>query len=391
MSTGACDCSTAPRASTDGFGRCIPRGVSALAKYDDGLAQVIATPDLDGDGTRDLVAVSRYDGRNYLDLLTIYVDAISGKDGHSLWWWRTDFKGGHWRPSVMIWPPFLWGRGENGWPMLAVPLGGTAPTWTGQTHPDPHREPPRVHFLSLASGQELHAIDGLSWPRTADLDGDGLEDLWGSVDGNLRAYRGEMPEAWRALGRYHRVGDLDGDGIADVISDDLRIRPDIDEGSRKTLTAAAHSGRDGRLLWRSQLDYQGPWQEVDVESEPGYTLSTFALPGGDLDGDGAPEISVVRRRCLLPFPPGARDFAPGSLERKVGAATLDSRPVSAGLRHEDKLLRDREHRPPRSASRAGRWTSSCGTTDSMCRPAHHRAECFASRIAWPVYQGETDM
>ena len=43
-----------------------PKG-PALAKEEDGLARVIATPDLDGDGTRDLVAVSRFDGRHYLD------------------------------------------------------------------------------------------------------------------------------------------------------------------------------------------------------------------------------------------------------------------------------------------------------------------------------------
>ncbi len=276
-----------------------------LAAEDDGLAQVLETADLDGDGTRDLVAVSRFDGRQHLEALSVYVDMLSGKDGHSLWWWHSDFKLGHWRPSVMVWTPFLWGRGADGWPMLAVPLGGTAATWTGQTNPYHHREPPRVHLLSLTTGRELHSIDGLSWPRPADLDGDGLADLWGSVSGNLRAYRGQAPEAWRALGRYHKAGDLDGDGISDVVSDDLRVRPDIDESSRETLAAVAHSGRDGKLLWRRRLEYQGPWIEVDATGEPGYTLSSLALPGGDLDGDGAPEISVVRSESYFGSSRGA--------------------------------------------------------------------------------------
>ncbi len=277
-----------------------PKGPAAapLAMFADGLAQVIGTPDLDGDGSRDLVTVSRFDGRTQFQLLSIYVDAISGKDGHSLWWWHSDYNVGYYsHPSVLIWPPFLWGRGENGWPMLAVPLGGTEATWKGQAFPEPHHQPSRVHLLSLATGRELHAIDGLSWPRLADFDGDGLEDVWGSVDGKLRVLRGEAPEAWRVLGRYHKGGDLDRDGIVDVLSDDLRIRPSIDEQSRKTLTAVAHSGRDGRTLWRRPLDYQGPWFEHYVDGEPGYTLSAFPLPGGDLDGDGSPEVSVTWSRA----------------------------------------------------------------------------------------------
>ena len=66
--------------------------------WPDGLAHVKVGLDLDGDGVRDIVAVSRYDGRNPgtysmgkpLDRAHVYVDALSGKDGHPLWWWRDD-------------------------------------------------------------------------------------------------------------------------------------------------------------------------------------------------------------------------------------------------------------------------------------------------------------
>ena len=270
-----------------------------MAMFDDGLAQVIAAPDLDGDGMRDLVGVSRFDGRHFsYGPPTIYVDAISGRDGHSLWWWRAEFKMSYRDASPLIWPPLLWGRGPDGWPMLAISLGGTlGPNADPLAPPYRHQEPPRVHLLSVANGRELHAIDGLSWPRQADLNGDGLEDLWGAVDGKLRAYRGDEPEAWRVLGRYRRAGDLDGDGIADALSDDLRVRLDIHDEWRKTLTAVSHSGRDGRILWRTRLDYQGPWFEQYVEGDPGYALSSFPLPGGDFDGDGAPEIKIVRSRA----------------------------------------------------------------------------------------------
>ena len=74
-------------------------------------------------------------------------------------------------------------------------------------------------------------MEGLTQAGFADLDGDGLADLWGNVDGELRAFRGEAPEAWRALGRFDpaytpyraidliRDGwvDLDGDGVADTL------------------------------------------------------------------------------------------------------------------------------------------------------------------------------
>jgi hypothetical protein len=67
-------------------------------KADDRLTHVIEAPDLDGDGTRDLVTISRFDGRqpsvssqsNATEPERIYVDALSGNDGHRLWWWHAD-------------------------------------------------------------------------------------------------------------------------------------------------------------------------------------------------------------------------------------------------------------------------------------------------------------
>ena len=38
--------------------------------------------------------------------------------------------------------------------------------------------------------------------HAADLDGDGLTDLWGEVDHELRAFRGEAPEAWAGSGPF---------------------------------------------------------------------------------------------------------------------------------------------------------------------------------------------
>ena len=65
-------------------------------RADDRVEHVAAAPDLDRDGTHDLVIVSRFDGRQPAAkpkapppaLEAIYVDAISGRDGHPLWWRR---------------------------------------------------------------------------------------------------------------------------------------------------------------------------------------------------------------------------------------------------------------------------------------------------------------
>jgi outer membrane protein assembly factor BamB/tRNA A-37 threonylcarbamoyl transferase component Bud32 len=270
------------------------------AGWADGLAHLIAGPDLDGDGTRDLVAVSRYFGRSPgtysvagpVDRTRFYVDALSGKDGRPLWCWHKDVTD---YSEPRLWPPIWWGRGPDVWPMLVVPLGGKVP---GED-PLSHLMPPVVHLLEASTGRTLHTIDGLFWPRLADLDGDGLEDLWGSVDGKLRAFRAGPPEAWRSLDALVPAADLDGDGIADAMTAELRISADFEKPRTDSRTAVARSGRDGRMLWTKKLDeaesllnweaWLGPQMGVRT------TLSTFPLPTGDLDGDGAPEVVVVKR------------------------------------------------------------------------------------------------
>ena len=77
--------------------------------------------------------------------------------------------------------------------MLAVPLGG--PPTQDEFDFDPHESGfgPVVYLLEATTGIERHTIAGLAQAGFADLDGDGLSDLWGEVRGELRAFRGESP------------------------------------------------------------------------------------------------------------------------------------------------------------------------------------------------------
>ena len=305
----------------------------------DGLLQVLDAPDLDHDGVRDLITSSFFLGR-YLTTNhngtppvpeRIYVDALSGKDGRPLWWWHRDNATDR---SVVLARLHWWGRGSDGWPLLAVPVGSTGPD-----------APPIVLNLEASTGRVSTTALGLNQISVADLDGDGLDDLWGVADGQLHAFRGETPEIWRASAglpgawsgavawccrstgcRFQWRRDrrhLDRGPRAPVRTslDSIAAHamgPAADQGFRRlgeagspppgSRTVIARSGRDGRALWKTELDPKRIWYERDRGGF--YNLTPLSLPDGDLDGDGSPDILVHKYIQQ-----------PGNLEIKT-AATL---------------------------------------------------------------------
>ena len=272
---------------------------------DDGVAHIVAAPDLDGDGTRDVVAVSVYQGRDPSVSLTVppdephrvYVDALSGKDGRVLWIAHEDLA--HAR-LTRIPAPLWWGRGPDGWPLLALQLGGEDPDPSPYGFRDESTAAPSVRVFEASTGTKRHAIVGLDRMSAADLNGDGLVDLWGEVDGELRAFRGEAPEAWRALGQFEPAtatdpnsdstksssADLDRDGVADTLIAGLEAPGARFFDLTGSQVAVARSGRDGRVIWKAVIDPRGSWHWP--YSGDAYELVAFPLPVGDIDGDGTP-------------------------------------------------------------------------------------------------------
>ncbi len=287
------------------------RPMSPQTTADDPVEHLLEAPDLDGDGVRDLVAVSRFDGRNppaspneqRSEPERAYVDALSGRDGRLLWSWHADLTKGKY---AFIWTPQWWGRGPDGWPALAVPLGGRNPDQPGGMGFAANFHPATVHVLEASTGREKNRVSGLGRTAVADLDGDGLADLWGEAEEQLRAFRGEPPEMWRTFGLFaparkthqpwdagnRQAADFDGDGIADTLSDGLNFPGDSASDRTGSRTAIVRSGRDGHVLWKTVLDPPIFW--LWPEPGRGYRLAAYPPPAGDFDGDGTPDVIVEK-------------------------------------------------------------------------------------------------
>jgi hypothetical protein len=344
---------------------------------DDGLVHLLGAPDLDGDGTRDLIAVSRYDGRRSNDRIDgvrleprrVYVDAVSGRDGHSLWFWHEDLAEDL---RTVIDPPCWWGRGPDGWPLLAVSLWGSRGPWEPPANPYSRFAPAVVHSLAASTGRELHTIPGLMQPKPADLDGDGIDDLWGSVEGKLVAYHGELPEAWRVLGQFHPAGDFDGDGIDDVLIADLRAPADFSSDGVGSRTAIARSGRDGRILWQVlwALERNGCTRTEGRHTRSGpsaFPAATSTATGRLTSSCAGISNCIVSPDGLRPSrcrrSPVARDGSSGRQDR----CRWDSRHTATRVSWDSTSCRPRAAGPPgaplqplrRTRNATGTWCLPC--------------------------------
>ena len=195
------------------------------------LAPVVrwaAGPDLDGDGYPELFAA--WVGYDYYNGAQLLATAFSGRDGRTLWRWTQPGVGARdLPPAELCW----WTPTESGRPQLVVPAP-TAMNGQGATY-----------ILDSADGRLREILPEVSDPHSADLDGDGLPDLYYAVKpqgyARLMTVRGAPPVAWRRLcaGQLQAAGDFDSDGIDDLLA------------PQSNIDLVALLGRDGGLLWRS--------------------------------------------------------------------------------------------------------------------------------------------
>jgi tRNA A-37 threonylcarbamoyl transferase component Bud32/outer membrane protein assembly factor BamB len=218
--------------------------------------QVVAGPDLDGDGYRELFVATfsaRKDTPNSGEG-SLFVDALSGRDGHTLWWSRVDAAG-----HTIQFDPLSWGSvGPDGWPLLIVSCRRERQQFASW----------QTYTLAAATGRVQSRVSGFQALGVADLNRDGSTDLYGLAEQGtkFRIFGGAPPEPWRRLGGVWQPSpDLDGDGIGDVI------------GTNGQQHAAALSGADGHVLWQSR----------------GGRMMGLPVPAADLDGDGVPDILML--------------------------------------------------------------------------------------------------
>jgi outer membrane protein assembly factor BamB len=272
--------------------RWLQRQVLRFPRWDPYLRQAeIVGPDVNGDGHRDLfracfLPTERFGLPEANRSRLLRTEIRSGADGKCL------LRGQCWLGK----DPETYQRITDGYePLRWLPAGPAGlPRLLLSTA---HYFPCQTTTLFSYDGRLEHIWRHVEHVNSADLDGDGIPDLYGlHVDKAgvtwLHAVRGFSPELWRRPGIWGPVrvkgvspdnlcpplphGDLDGDGVPDV----LTFSPGWDGIPKGPLSA--YSGKTGRRLW-----------QVDGTDLGGERDDRFGwVECRDLDGDGRPEVVI---------------------------------------------------------------------------------------------------
>jgi hypothetical protein len=222
--------------------------------------------DLDADGFDDLFVASVYHRSFGRGDTFLFVDALSGKDGRSLWSWsvpKTDLQ-------------------DEVSPILTWEVPGQVPLLAFWSVRSPGQSD-QAYVLNAATGKLRHTIQGAFHLEAADCDGDTIEDL---------AFRtSASPELHTATARQHVIrGTVQREWSRLVDARRLNAAaPDVDRMTEEdvllTNPPEMLSGRTGAQLWKSEST-----------ANVAVLLST---PTGDLDGDGFPDILSFQERTTV--------------------------------------------------------------------------------------------
>lgn len=225
------------------------------------VSRIVTGPDLNGDGFREVFAAwpgpssaPDWERESY-----IRVVALSGRDGATLWRWQErmsrSFQGFD-HSAPLTW----WQSSADGYPMLVVPV---ARARGGQDV---------TYLLSSATGRLEHTLSDVAEPRSADLNGDLIPELFYRVSPQgsprLIVLKGDTSEPWKRLGQWHAIADIDDDQVSDFLKRDGQT---------------AVSGRNSRVLWQCDTLFD---DDLDFMSPQ--------LPFGDVNDDGVPDIVGLR-------------------------------------------------------------------------------------------------
>jgi outer membrane protein assembly factor BamB/predicted Ser/Thr protein kinase len=298
-----------------------------LKTMDQQVDHFLAGPDVNGDGVGEVFAVTLWSSG-----FDVYVDALSGRDGQALWVGRQTLPRTDRSVSYQLTKPLWWQAGGDGWPQLVVPA-----------YPDRERaDEPLVCAFSAGTGDVTCIGSELIEFAAADVDGDGVQDLLGfqhdepnALDsgGTLVGFRGRTREVWKSIGqRWSATADLNGDGIRDLV----RTWPDA--------SVLAASGRDGQLLWKTQLPekhlhrlgvvaatarrdgFLGPAAVVDewLVQANGNENGGPGLPAGDFDRDGTVDLLVYASNVGRDRPTAPVYAVSGRTGRKLWTCDLQA-------------------------------------------------------------------
>jgi hypothetical protein len=241
------------------------------------FCQLLAAPDVNGDGHREIVVCSTGPtASREWNNTELFVDALSGRDGRRMGTWHRPNVGGL-VPETMTdhFGGAAWGLSNtDGWPDLLVTI-----VKKRNLKQDEHK----IHIVALGQGLEIAATSDVNRIRIADLNGDGLSDLCylrESADGReLMSLAGTPPELWRRLGEVRLADDLDTDGTRDF----LEVLP---EGAwTRNGWVDVISGRTGQVVRRLQLK-----PGMAAGGGTAQAAQFLAPPQNDLDGDGTPDL-----------------------------------------------------------------------------------------------------